>query len=246
MSSEAAWDNLRKPFPKEVMGLLPRVSCYACSQASKGARSALDKHCDRHKMSKCKECGAYISEAHIHLDFVGHAAITDRLNSAVGPDGWVLEPMGVDEHGNPVVKNGELWCWLYVAGVRKMCVGDGASSAKELIGDALRNGAMRFGVALDLWTKDELESTLEDPSLKNHKPTHSPSSEPPSSEPLATDEDVKHLRDAAKGLTIAQLKLAFTSCGIPVPSPFKPADAFTTVPRVKAGELALQLGSVER
>jgi len=69
---------------------------------------------------------------------------------------------------------------------------------------------------------------------------------PPEPELLATEEDVKHLRDAAKGLTIAQLKLAFTSCGIPVPSPFKPADAFTTVPRVKAGELALQLGSVER
>ena len=33
-----------------------------------------------------------------------------------------------------------------------MCVGDGSTSSKELIGDALRNGAMRFGIALDLWT----------------------------------------------------------------------------------------------
>ena len=29
---------------------------------------------------------------------------------------------------------------------------------KERIGDAIRNAAMRFGVALDLWSKEELES----------------------------------------------------------------------------------------
>ena len=44
-----------------------------------------------------------------------------------------------------------------VCGVTRIGVGDG-KSMKELIGDAIRNAAMRFGVALDLWSKEELES----------------------------------------------------------------------------------------
>jgi hypothetical protein len=42
---------------------------------------------------------------------------------------------------------------------------------KERIGDAIRNAAMRFGIALDLWSKEELESTLAEPTLKIDKPT---------------------------------------------------------------------------
>lgn len=54
-------------------------------------------------------------------------------------------------------RNGNLWIRLTIAGVTRIGVGDG-SSLKEIVGDAVRNAAMRFGVALDLWTKDELES----------------------------------------------------------------------------------------
>ena len=39
--------------------------------------------------------------------------------------------------------------------MERIGVGDG-KSAKECIGDAIRNAAMRFGVALDLWAKDDL------------------------------------------------------------------------------------------
>lgn len=166
------WAELRKPFPKDVMGLLPKVSCYGCSEATKAARSALDKHCNKHAMKKCAGCGAYITEGHIHLDYVGHAATTDRLNNVVGPDGWSWEPLAYGQDGLPQLdRNGNLWIKLTVKGVVRLGYGDGSNSMKELIGDALRNAAMRFGIALDLWSKDELESTLEDPSLKSEKLT---------------------------------------------------------------------------
>lgn len=92
----------------------------------------------------------------IELDYVGHAAVTDRLLS-IDPE-WNWEPMGVDAYGLPVLdEQGNLWIRLTICGVTRLGVGDG-KSMKERIGDALRNAAMRFGVALSLWTKDELES----------------------------------------------------------------------------------------
>lgn len=89
------------------------------------------------------------------LDFVGHAVVTDRL-LMVDP-AWSWEPFALDANGLPAVdQRGNLWIKLTVCGVTRIGVGDG-KSPKELIGDALRNAAMRFGVALDLWSKEELE-----------------------------------------------------------------------------------------
>lgn len=91
-----------------------------------------------------------------NLDFVGHAAVTDRLLS-VDPE-WTWEPMAVDTQGLPALdKEGNLWIRLTIAGVTRPGVGDGPD-AKQRISDALRNAAMRFGVALSLWAKDGLES----------------------------------------------------------------------------------------
>lgn len=121
------WQELRKPFPKEVIGKLPRGG--------------------------------------IQLDYVGHAAVTDRLLN-VDPE-WTWEPMATDEFGSPKVDAfGNLWIKLTVGGVTRYGVGDG-KNMKEMIGDAIRNAAMRFGVALDLWSKDELESHIDHPELKN-------------------------------------------------------------------------------
>lgn len=123
------WAELRKPFPKESVGKIPKGG--------------------------------------VQLDYVGHAQVTDRLNSAVGPENWSLEPLSFNiDDGTPVItlgsNNAVMWCRLTVMGASKLCVGTVKKNAfeleKELIGDALRNGAMRFGVALDLWSKDELES----------------------------------------------------------------------------------------
>lgn len=100
------------------------------------------------------------------LDFVGHANVTDRLLN-IDPL-WNWEPFALDERGLPSLdydaqgKPVGLWIRLTVCGVTR--IGYGTCEArknepiKELIGDSLRNAAMRFGVALDLWAKGELES----------------------------------------------------------------------------------------
>ncbi|HKN46238.1 MAG TPA: hypothetical protein VJW23_20185, partial [Propionibacteriaceae bacterium] len=47
-------------------------------------------------------------------------------------------------------------------GVTRIGVGDG-QTMKVKIGDAIRNAAMRFGVALDLWAKVELQHGTSEP-----------------------------------------------------------------------------------
>lgn len=136
LTTEAA-AGLRKPFPATAIGKLPKP--YQ-STSQKGT---------------CKECGGHHGLPAAHLDYVGHAATTDRLLS-VDP-AWSWEPFALDVNGLPALDGrGNLWIRLTVCGVTRIGVGDG-KSAKEIIGDAIRNAAMRFGVALDLWGKEELE-----------------------------------------------------------------------------------------
>ena len=91
------------------------------------------------------------------LDYVGHAAVCDRL-LAVDP-AWFWEPLAFDEQGLPRydVKGG-LWIRLTVLDVTRLGYGDGPDP-KQRIGDAIRNAAMRFGVALDLWAKEDITAT---------------------------------------------------------------------------------------
>lgn len=108
----------------------------------------------------CKECGGYHGLPAMHLDYVGHAALTDRLLD-VDPF-WSWEPMSLGEDGLPKLDaQGGLWIKLTICGVTRIGYGDaegktGPSATKERIGDALRNAAMRFGAALDLWHKGVL------------------------------------------------------------------------------------------
>lgn len=94
------------------------------------------------------------------LRYVGHAALTDRLLDA--DPAWAWEPLSVDDRGLPVIDDdGGMWIRLTVCGVTRLGYGDaqgktGGNAMKERIGDALRNAAMRFGAALDLWHKGEL------------------------------------------------------------------------------------------
>lgn len=152
MTPEAA-AKLREPFPDKAVGKLPKLTCKQCSDAH-------TKVCGQHHKVNCKHCGNYISERHIDLDYVGHATTTDRLLT-VDPT-WTWEPVAVDAQGSPALdREGNLWIRLTVCGVTRLGCGDG-KSMKERIGDALRNAAMRFGVALDLWSKAELESHVEE------------------------------------------------------------------------------------
>jgi hypothetical protein len=108
---------------------------------------------------KCPECGGWHGLPAVHLDYVGHAAVTDRLLE-VDPE-WTWEPMARGDHGEPLLMNGGLWINLTVCGVTRPGFGDDTSGKgmKEIIGDAIRNASMRFGVALDLWTKEDLHAT---------------------------------------------------------------------------------------
>lgn len=102
-----------------------------------------------------------LPKAGLMLDYVGHAATTDRLLQ-VDPS-WTWEPMALDGDGLPLIRGGELWIRLTVCGVTRPGVGDGKST-KEMIGDAIRNAAMRFGVALDLWAKEDLHAAARIPA----------------------------------------------------------------------------------
>lgn len=133
---------LRQAFPEHQISLLPKP--YK-KDSPKG---------------RCAECGGFHGLPAVHLSYVGHAALTDRLLD-VDPS-WSWEPLALDERGLPAIdKDGGLWIKLTVLGVTRLGYGDaqgktGGDAMKERIGDALRNAAMRFGAALDLWHKGQL------------------------------------------------------------------------------------------
>lgn len=99
----------------------------------------------------------------ITLDFVGHADIT-RILIEVDPH-WNIEPVAYDEAGLPAAKKiGNMiqaGFRMTLFGQTRYCVGSveerKSDIGKELVSDAIRNGAMRFGISLSLWTKAEWE-----------------------------------------------------------------------------------------
>jgi hypothetical protein len=103
------------------------------------------------------------------LDFVGHADIT-RILLEIDP-AWRWVPIAWD-NGRPAihVENGiaTMWGELTILGQSRLGVGsvraDKQELDKELVGDFLRNAAMRFGICLSLWTKQEWEDLGGKPS----------------------------------------------------------------------------------
>jgi hypothetical protein len=143
---------LRDPFEPNEMGKLPKQLSRddkVRAQCRQGTNASADG----------TYCGGYHARS-IHLDYVGHAAITKRLLEV--DEDWEWEPMAVDESGLPTFdRDGGLWIRLTVLGKTKLGYGDaqgktGPNAVKEAIGDALRNAGMRFGMALDLWHKGDL------------------------------------------------------------------------------------------
>jgi hypothetical protein len=124
---------------------------------------------------RCKDCGGFHKLPSVQLSYVGHAALTDRLLDA--DPNWKWEPLAYAPNGSPLIDNdGGMWIKLTVAGVTRLGYGDaqgktGGDAMKERIGDALRNAAMRFGAALDLWHKGDLHPAIEveEPAAKFEK-----------------------------------------------------------------------------
>ena len=166
-SAEVEALTLRAPFPLSMVGLLPKPTR---KDAEKGT---------------CDVCHGWHGLPAVHLDYVGHAAVTDRLLSVDPEWNWAPMEREVDtillaallqlndpqtvrdylESCPPKFVHNEggrlvgLWIRLTVNGVTRLGYGsvEGAvfDPEKQLIGDSIRNAAMRFGVALDLWIKGQ-------------------------------------------------------------------------------------------
>jgi len=94
------------------------------------------------------------------LDFVGHADIC-RILITIDPL-WSWEPIEWDG-GKPAmyIENDMLTMWGRLTVLGKSVIGVGTVKAsaieasKQVVGDYLRNSAMRLGISLSLWTKSE-------------------------------------------------------------------------------------------
>lgn len=141
---------LRAPFAPELVGLLPATS----------KRPA--------------------------LPYVGHAAVVDRLNEAAPDWTYSVEPVVVN--GNIVIEDRKarfvpdpeglshvvaVFGTITVGGISRQEVGDVdnfttyGDELKKAISDFIRRGAMRFGVALDLWSKEDLSNVGESTPAAN-------------------------------------------------------------------------------
>lgn len=150
------WAQLTEPFPPDWIEKLPKV---LSKQDQRKGRCRPDQD-GQYVSADGHYCGGWHSRA-VHLDYVGHAGITMRLNDVVGPEGWDWEPVATDDSGLPMASRGEFWIRLTILGVTKLGVGDDFNgSSKQAIGDALRNAAMRFGIGTYLWSKSDAAHAL--------------------------------------------------------------------------------------
>lgn len=174
---------LREPFAPNHISKLPKES-----RAQIDARKA-----DRRVAISCNICGGWHHKDAVHLDYVGHAALTDRLLDTDME--WSWEPVAFTPDGLPAFdRTGGLWIRLTVCGVTRLGYGaadgkSGGDAIKEIIGDALRNAAMRFGAALDLWHKGDLHAEPDDQPANDPAPaTRRP---PPLKGPIKTRAELR-------------------------------------------------------
>ncbi len=182
-------DLLREPFPAHQISKLPKPT-------AKQTQMVKD---DVSKGVRCQICGAWHHRDVIHLDYVGHAALTDRLLDA--DPSWFWEPLAMSPTGLPVMDgNGGMWIKLTVCGITRLGYGHpdgktGGNAVKEVIGDALRNAAMRFGAALDLWHKGDLHGDDDDGPMVDPK-----WEAPPPFDPVSAHDRIAKKLEAASSL----------------------------------------------
>jgi len=111
-----------------------------------------------------------------NLSYMGHAEVTLALID-VDPL-WTWEPLAIDPAtGGPMIhhEGNRLVMWARLTVCGKGIIGVGTCEArkgdpeKELVGDFLRNAAMRFGIGTKLWSK----ATDADPVGREPEPTYS-------------------------------------------------------------------------
>jgi len=154
---------MRTPFEDKYISKLP-----------KGTKA--QNECKYEEKKYCNVCGGFHHPKIKHLDYVGHAALTDRMLKV--DLCWNWSPLALSVDGTPLIdSNGGMWIELTILNMTRLGYGDaqgktGGNAMKERIGDALRNAAMRFGAALDLWSKEDLdnEEEIEKPKEQPKKP----------------------------------------------------------------------------
>jgi hypothetical protein len=153
-------DLLRAPFGEGLISKLPKPTKAQTDEVRNNFKAGI----------RCGVCGGWHHPKVVHLDYVGHAALTDRLLDC--DINWNWSPLAFAENGLPVIVNGGMWINLTVCGQTRLGFGDAGApnpnksegdKNKEMIGDALRNAAMRFGAALDLWHKGDLHPDEDTP-----------------------------------------------------------------------------------
>lgn len=165
--SKKGLELLREPFPDHQVRMKP--------QGTKAQNT-----CPPTEKKNCDICGGWHHPRVAHLAYVGHAAVTDRLLDA--DPAWSWEPMTFRDGLPAFDATGGLWIRLTVCGMTRIGYGHAAMSdnkeigsrEKEVIGDAIRNAAMRFGAALELWHKGDLhveEAEQGNGSAAAEKPT---------------------------------------------------------------------------
>jgi len=162
-----------------------------------------------------------LPKAGTSLDFVGHADIT-RILLEIDPT-WRWVPIAWD-NGRPSihVENGiaTMWGELTILGQARLGVGsvraDKQELDKELIGDFLRNAAMRFGICLSLWTKQEWD----DVSHTTTKPMPKAATPAPQAKPVAANtdslvsiENIERFKGACSGIALDWREVA-NSAGV--------------------------------
>jgi hypothetical protein len=179
---------LRVPFPDHQISKLPKPT----KAQTDAVRS------DFKKGIRCKLCGAWHHPDVVHLDYVGHAALTDRLLDA--DPNWNWEP--VTQTGLPEIdQNNGMWIKLTVCSVTRLGYGhaegkNGGDAIKEVIGDALRNAAMRFGAALDLWHKGDLHSDEDEGKATTDMKQEQRQQKPPQPDTEAIEQAKEYLSEA--------------------------------------------------
>jgi len=152
-----------------------------------------------------------LPRGNIKLDYVGHAEIT-RILTEIDPL-WEWKPLKIDDDGLPAyrVENGmaHMAGAMTLLGHTRLAIGSAPHNKqdllKELVSDFIRNGAMRFGVALSLWSKEEWADDSA-PAPKKKAAAKKPEPEP------APIEDTQQVDP----LMLGRFKAACDVAGIPV------------------------------
>lgn len=232
---------LREATAEFEKGYKPTVWCRACTDAKKGNQGLTCNNQQHVVVADCPKCHNRITSAHVDLTYMGHAAVTNRLLRADPTWQWEPQERDVNEHalsaaiatGNadtvkaiianspPKMRDGGMWITLTVAGLSRPGFGDaggkspGPNAVKEIIGDAVRNAAMRFGCGLDLWHKGEFEDDV--------TATHLPEAERPSAADQRARRDAETAHNAAEGSQAAPASNDTPAAGNAAQSASQPA-----------------------